>query len=58
MATKEEFDKYIAEIKEKIKIIQNSKLNERQKEQLTDYYLERISIAYKYFMEEEDDDNE
>ena len=51
MATREEWWKYFNELKEMLKRIQESDLPEDIKEELTDKYLEELSIISKYFLD-------
>lgn len=51
MATNEEWHEYFNELKEMLKKIQESDLPEDIKEELTDRYLEKLSIVSKYFLE-------
>ena len=51
MATNEEWWEYFKHLKEMLEKIQKSDLPEDIKEQLTDRYLEKLSIVKKYFLE-------
>ena len=51
MATKEEWQEYFNDLKEMLKRVQESDLPEEIKEELTDKYLEKLSIISKYFLD-------
>lgn len=51
MATREEWQDYFNELKEMLRKIQESDLPEDIKEELTDRYLEKLSIISKYFLD-------
>lgn len=51
MATIEEWWEYYKELQEKLEEIQKSNLPEEIKRELTDIYLDKMSIVKKYFLE-------
>jgi len=51
MATKEEWWEYYNELQDKLEKIQKSDLPEEIKQELTDIYLDKMSIVKKYFLE-------
>ncbi len=51
MATKEEWWEYYNELQDKLEKIQKSDLPEEIKQELTDIYLNKMSIVKKYFLE-------
>lgn len=51
MATVEEWWKYFGELQEKLEEIQRSNLPENAKRELTDFYLDKMNIVKKYFLE-------
>ncbi len=51
MATTEEWWEYYKELQEMLKKIQESDLPEDIKQELTDRYLDKITIVKKYFLE-------
>ena len=51
MATIEEWWEYYKELQEKLKEIQKSNLPKEIKQELTDIYLDKMSIVKKYFLE-------
>jgi len=56
MPTKEEFEKHIKSIEERIKLIQNLQLDDAIKEEIIDELLERLSIATRYFLPDNEED--
>ena len=51
MATNEEWWEYYKELQDKLEEIQKSDLPEGVKQELTDIYLDNMSIVKKYFLE-------
>lgn len=51
MATIEEWWEYYKELQEKLEEIQKSNLPKEIKQELTDIYLDKMSIVKKYFLE-------
>jgi hypothetical protein len=51
MATTEEWWEYYKELQEMLKKIQESDLPEDIKQELTDRYLDKMTIVKKYFLE-------
>ena len=51
MATNEEWWEYYKELQDKLEEIQKSDLPKGVKQELTDIYLDKMSIVKKYFLE-------
>ena len=52
MASQEEWKAYVERLKQQIKAVYESKLDQATKEQVIDELLDKLSIVLKYFLEE------